>query len=312
MKKLSISVLLLGIFLGGIFSLYGANLAEVDEPQKIGDGEKFSLGVAIRNLKPELKEKTGLSGGALIVDVLENSKAEKVGLRKDDIITRFDGQEITSASQLNELISDLEEEREVTLEVYREGSVKKFQASLKPRKPKEIRVMFDGQDMDIDLPDLENLPHMVLKKMHPFMRNGAYLGVRTENLTSQLQDYFGVEHGVLIQEVLEDSPAEKAGLKAGDIITAIGDRKIEDYADLIRTVDYYNPGEEIKLFYNRRGKSNSTKIVLEDKKTFSRHMNWFDGEHVIELPDIKIEEEKLKDIEKKLKEIKIDIEMYII
>jgi serine protease Do len=64
------------------------------------------------------------------------------------------------------------------------------------------------------------------------------LGVRTENLSSDLAPYFDAPPGggALVMEVLKDTPAERAGIKAGDVIVRVGDEKISDADDLIRTM----------------------------------------------------------------------------
>lgn len=97
---------------------------------------------------------------------------------------------------------------------------------------------------------------------------GGYLGVQVKDLSDQLQEYFEVKNGVLVEEVMKDSPAEKAGLKAGDVIVSINDRKLEDYHDLIRTVNFYNPEEKVTVSYVRKGDTEETKVVLGKKPAY--------------------------------------------
>jgi C-terminal processing protease CtpA/Prc len=68
---------------------------------------------------------------------------------------------------------------------------------------------------------------------------------------------------------MKDSPAEKAGLKAGDVITSIGDRKIEDSEDLVRTINYYNPNEEIEVVFHRKGQEKEVTAILDKKPAYS-------------------------------------------
>ena len=68
---------------------------------------------------------------------------------------------------------------------------------------------------------------------------------------------------------MKDSPAEKAGLKAGDVITSINDRRIEDAEDLIRTINYFNPEEEVEVVFNRKGDKKEVNAVLDKKPGFS-------------------------------------------
>jgi membrane-associated protease RseP (regulator of RpoE activity) len=75
--------------------------------------------------------------------------------------------------------------------------------------------------------------------------NNRRIGVSTTSLTKQLADFFGVTdgHGVLVTAVEPDSPAAKAGLKAGDVITAVDGQKIEGAGDLARGINKQKDGE---------------------------------------------------------------------
>ena len=75
--------------------------------------------------------------------------------------------------------------------------------------------------------------------------NNRRIGVSTTQLTKQLADYFGVAggEGVLVTSVADDSPAAKAGIKAGDVITSLDGEKIEDAGDLSRALDKKKEGD---------------------------------------------------------------------
>ena len=76
----------------------------------------------------------------------------------------------------------------------------------------------------------------------------------------------GVTEGVAVLEAVEGSPANKAGLQKGDIITKLGDKKITSVAELRYELYKNNPGDTIKITYNRDGKENTTNVVLEESK----------------------------------------------
>lgn len=76
----------------------------------------------------------------------------------------------------------------------------------------------------------------------------------------------GVNSGVAILEVVASSPAEKSGLKKGDIITKIGDEEISSVAELRYELYKHSPGEKIKIIYNRGGKENETELTLEESR----------------------------------------------
>ena len=84
----------------------------------------------------------------------------------------------------------------------------------------------------------------------------AFLGVTTD------ED----ENGAKVTEVTKESAAEKAGFKKDDIITKVGDKKVEGPESLSEVVRSFKPKEEVTVYYKRDGKENSTKVTLDEKK----------------------------------------------
>ena len=96
---------------------------------------------------------------------------------------------------------------------------------------------------------------------------GAWLGVHLLDLNEQLGDYFGVEDGdgVLVTEVEEDSPAERAGLKAGDVITGLDDRTVADSDDLVKAIRRHEEGDTVTVHFLRRGKKKHARVELGER-----------------------------------------------
>jgi C-terminal processing protease CtpA/Prc len=186
-----------------------------------------------------------------------------------DVILKYDGQAITSPRRLTKLVRGTEPESEVDIRVLRKGQEKSFRiklGELEGRKHCRMRI-FDGEDgdelfMDIDedalllgLPPLSGL----------LMTKGLWLGVQPIELSDQLADYFRVtDGGVLIGEVFEDSPAEKAGLKAGDVIVALGGEDIEDTMELREEIGEHDEGDEVTVAVMRDGRKKSFQATLEE------------------------------------------------
>ena len=205
-----------------IFLIVSLTFAMTDVQKKKGkvviiktdnDEQHFGLVVA----KPDRKtlEKYGLQGGAEILKVYENSAAEKAGLKEHDIIIKFDGERIEDPDDLEDYFDELEEEKDVDIVVNRSGKELIFTAHVRPLnledqeivlrlKAAKLRARADSIVKHLKK-NLKNLPVANLK--------GGYLGVEAETLSKQLADYFGVEFGVLVEEVIKDSPAKKAALK---------------------------------------------------------------------------------------------------
>jgi hypothetical protein len=96
----------------------------------------------------------------------------------------------------------------------------------------------------------------------------GFLGVQIQDLSDQLSTHFKVKdgNGVLVSEVVEDSPAEKAGIKAGDIITKVDDEDIEDASDLTTIIRSYEPESKVSVSVIRDGKKKKLSAKLGESE----------------------------------------------
>jgi C-terminal processing protease CtpA/Prc len=278
-----LTTIVLSLFLVCIWTIGG--LAADDEKKVIKKNvwvqkseNKAGLGIMVTNVDNE--DPDSQNDGAQIVEVFKGSEAEQIGLKKGDVIVELNGKSINKPSDLVDIFDNVEEGTEVKLKVRRDSGIKSLTAKLKPFEGNTYAYRVNDEDGDI-LVDVYKAPGP--DKSFSIVRSsginattggkGGYLGVQVKELSSQLKEYFVVKNGVLIEEVMKDSPAEKTGLKAGDVIVSIGDRKIEDYHDLIRTVNYYNPEEEVTISYVRKGDTEKSKVVLGKKPEYQRINN---------------------------------------
>ena len=88
------------------------------------------------------------------------------------------------------------------------------------------------------------------------------LGVVIQPLTPELGKYFDINYGVIVTKVMKDSPAEKAGIKAGDIIIAVNGKKVEDPNDLQKYVMRTMPGKKITITVVRDGDRKDIDVVV--------------------------------------------------
>lgn len=112
------------------------------------------------------------------------------------------------------------------------------------------------------------LPPAILD-VRPFAApaRGSRLGIRVEDLTAAAAERMNVpgRRGVLAAEIVPGSPAEKAGLKANDVILEFEGKAVTDPTEFVRTVQIRKPGEKVDLVYARDGKKVEAKgIVLAE------------------------------------------------
>jgi serine protease Do len=239
-------------------------LAEVaQEPQDPGarsfsfflDGGAF-LGVGTEDISKENMAHYGMREvrGVGVTEVSKDSPAEKAGLRKDDVIVRFDGESVTSVRKLSRLVNESSPDQTVHITVMRGGAEQELTATLAKHKMENVfgstfpRVLRGGENDDsVRVFPNGNWPPALGGGDGPFIWTlGANrsIGVSTQTLSKQLADYFGVKDGgALISSVHENSPASRAGLKAGDVITAIDGEKVTSPGDITRVLNKKQSGD---------------------------------------------------------------------
>jgi serine protease Do len=182
-----------------------------------------SIGVQVQDVAPG----SGAAAGAEVREVVPESPAARAGVQAGDIIEEFDGERVRSASQFARLVRETVPGREVNAVVSRNGQRQTLQITTEQR-----RAGFDLPEFELR-DDLRALQDDRLFEMPlPRLRRGDRTGTTLLPLNEQLAAYFGVKEGVLVSSVAADSAAARAGLKAGDVITAVNGRLVRDPGDV--------------------------------------------------------------------------------
>ena len=98
--------------------------------------------------------------------------------------------------------------------------------------------------------------------------NRPFIGITMQDIKEGIRDQYGIEHGVLVREVIEGEAAEKAGLKPGDIITEVGGVAVRDSHELLLAVTRFKPGDKIKLDIVREGKKLSISVKAGNRSEY--------------------------------------------
>lgn len=230
------------------------------------DGDGGYLGVQTEEVTKDNFSKYGLREvrGVAIEQVMKDSPAEKAGLQNGDVIVRFNDEEVTSVRKLTRLLGEVSPDHQAKITVMRGGSEREITATLGKRPaprfeeggfnlPQLERTPFppsgefpkmEGLPKMRDMPKIEGLPPGVPDQPLVWRSgSGRRIGVGVTSLTKQLSEFFGVDGGVMINEVRGDSPAAKAGLKAGDIIVEADGKAVKSEFDLIRSIAEKKDGD---------------------------------------------------------------------
>jgi serine protease Do len=222
-----------------------------------GDG---FLGVYAENISRENMGRYHMNQvrGVGVTQVVKDSPAEKAGLRKDDVILRIDGENITSVRKLNRIVSELSPDQSVRISVSRGGSEQEVTATIGKRSNSSFAENFfrleprawkwegrEPREWKFEGPLRDRLFENNDGDLTFMLSNSRRIGVSTTELTKQLADYFGVAggKGVLVTAVTDDGPAAKAGLRAGDVITAVDGEAIDSPGDISRVINRKKEGD---------------------------------------------------------------------
>ncbi|MCS6815907.1 MAG: PDZ domain-containing protein [Blastocatellia bacterium] len=189
------------------------------------------LGVYVTDLTPEKAKQLRTPGeyGVLVMEVAEESPAAKAGIKANDVIIEFNGVRVEGEVQFGRLVRETPPGRTVPVKIVRDGKTQELKVTLGSRRPIAI-----GPDFRFDL----RIPEIRIPPIVVQLGGYSLLGVRVQDLTEQLGEYFGVPEGrgVLITFVRAGSPAERAGLRAGDVIVAVDDTDVRDVREFTRVL----------------------------------------------------------------------------
>jgi membrane-associated protease RseP (regulator of RpoE activity) len=216
----------------------------VDNTFELWAGGGSFLGVYAEDISKENMARYNLNQvrGVAVTKIVKDSPAEKAGLRQGDVILRIDGENVTSVRKLNRVVGEIAPDQTVRLAISRNGSEQELTATMGRRSNSNTftRLLKNNPGVwEWEGPTLNN------DDMFFSLGGSRRIGISTTELTKQLADYFGIAggQGVLVTSVSDDGPAAKAGVKAGDVITAVDGETVDSTGDISRIVNNKKDGE---------------------------------------------------------------------
>jgi len=192
------------------------------------------LGVTIQPVTAELAQSFGLDGtsGVVVSDVTDNSPAQKAGLTRGDVITRYDGRAVARAGDLPRAVAETPVGRTVPLEIVRDGQKKTLNVTV-AKLTDESTVVASAD------------------------ASSPRLGIAARSLTPQLAEQLGVSEssGVLVQDVEDGGRAQTAGLTRGDVIVEVDRKPVKTVEALQKALAEHRSGTPVLVLVRREGQS---------------------------------------------------------
>jgi serine protease Do len=228
------------------------------------DGSSW-LGVETHEVTADKAKELKLSAerGVFLGKIVPDSPAAKAGLKENDVVMEINGQRVEGAAQFRRMIHEIPAGRSIQLTVWRDGRAQTISATLGKSEEGHHAMRMVGPTpgtFAFRMPDMPEIPSMDWNGGMVF-GGQPRLGIDAEDLSGQLGAFFGAPdgEGILVRDVNSGSAAEKAGVKAGDVITSLNGERIRTVGELRE-----------KLSAKRDGKDRTVKLgVLRNKSEVS-------------------------------------------
>ena len=256
-----------------------ASVRELSDPEidqiTIFDGEAGPswLGVETQEVTAEKAKELKLPAerGVVVADVTKDSPAAKAGLKEKDVITEVNGQRVEGAAQFRRMIHEIPAGRTAQLTVWRDGRAQSLSATLGKAEERHDKWMgatpgaFAFRMPEVQIPEM---PSMDLGEgMGMVMTGRPRLGIDAEDIGGQLGSFFGAPdgEGILVRSVNGGSPAEKAGMKAGDVITSFNSERVRSLGDLRQKLASQNDAKTAKIGVLRNRSQVTLSVELPER-----------------------------------------------
>jgi serine protease Do len=229
----------------GIGFAIPVNLAKnvVKQLKETGRVVRGWLGVIVQTVTPELADSFGIKQkkGALVADIDPDGPAAKSGIKKGDIIIAFDGKEIKEMGDLPLIVAQTQVGQKVDVDILRNGKSLTKKVIIGELKEQKEYAFADG-------------------------KTRKDVGMEVSELNRELARKYGISEsrGVLVTYVENNSPAERAGIREGDVIIEVNRESVMNLDEYYEAVKEAKKGDKI-LFWIKRGRSSQFVVVTLDK-----------------------------------------------
>jgi serine protease Do len=203
--------------------------------------------------------------GVEVSSVAEDGPAAKAGIKGGDVVLEFNGQPVQGTTQFQRMVRETPVGRQVKITIWRNGAAQTVTATVGENKGTMISP--DDGNWNFSMPTMPPVPPTPYFDMPRFQMSlqSPMLGIEGESLgqQEQLAEFFGVQEGVLVRSVKKGSAAEKAGLKAGDVITKVDDSKVTSTGEITRALRALKSKKTFNLTIIRNKKEMPLSVTLD-------------------------------------------------
>jgi serine protease Do len=211
------------------------------------------LGLGALEVTPERAKALNLKDerGVEVAHVEEDSPAAKGGIKSGDVVLEYNGDKVEGVDQFIRMVRETPPGREVKMAVWRNGKAETLTLTVGSRRGTVI----ETPGGPVTIPPIPPIPPIDIPRFEMSYQS-PLIGIEGESLApdGQLADFFGVKDGVLVKSVIRNSSADKAGLKAGDVIVKVDDSKVTTTREIT------------SVLRSNRNKSNFTLTIVRNKK----------------------------------------------
>src|SRR6266851_482318 len=223
-----------------VIELPGVLDIEQDDVRILVDGDGTGwLGVETHEVTTDKAKELKLPAerGVVLGKIVPDSPAAKAGLKENDVVTEINGQRVEGGAQFRRMIHEIPAGRSVQLTVWRDGSTQNVSATLGKSEERHHAMKMLAPTpgtFAFRMPEIPEIPPMEWNGNMVFGGGQPRLGIDAEDVSGQLGAFFGAPdgEGILVRDVNSGSPAEKAGVKAGDVITSLNGERIRSVGEL--------------------------------------------------------------------------------
>jgi serine protease Do len=232
--------------------------------------------------------------GALVTNVIGDSSAAKAGLLKDDVIVKWNGEAVESAGELWRHVRETPAGRTVRLGVIRNGGETEMSVTLGDRADYLGRIRVNSES-ERGVYRVRPVRERVQRErpgreLRARVSPGYRMGISLQGMSAQLAEYFGVSNhnGALVVYVHPDSPAAKAGIKAGDVILSVAGQAVERPLGMHQILKGKSEGPtEVRVMREKQERTFTVQLEAEKVSSYVFSPGDFD-DIVVQVPNITV------------------------